>query len=148
MAAYQWKLEGLYNVDPNIAGEELERIYNENGAIEPSVVVDQSRPKNAPLHSCFEWNDQVAAEKYREQQARVMIANVVVVGEPTNESYTRAFVHVEQTYQPLYVVLESADKTSELLQSAMRDLRTFEAKYNELSELAPVFNAITEVTNG
>lgn len=147
MAAYQWKLDGLFNVDPNVAGAELERIYNENGAIEPAVVVEQSRPKNAPLHPLFEWDDKAAAQKYREQQARTVIANVVVVGEPEKDTCTRAFVHVEQSYQPLYVVLESADKTAELLQSAMRELRTFEAKYNELSELAPVFSAITEVTS-
>lgn len=145
MAAYQWKLDGMYNVDANVAGKELERIYNENGAIEPSVVVEQSRPKDAPLHSCFEWDDKAAAQKYREQQARVIIANVVIVGEPEEDTRTRAFVHVEQSYQPLYIVLESKDKTEELLQNAMRELRTFEAKYRELSQLAPIFNAITEV---
>lgn len=145
MTAYKWRLDGLYSVDAQTAGAELERIYNENGAIEPAVVVEQSRPKKAPLHSCFEWDDKVAADKYRESQARNIIANVVITTDHEENTYTRAFVHVENEYQPLYIVLESADKTAELLQSAMRELRTFEAKYNELSQLAPVFQAIEQV---
>lgn len=146
MAAYEWKMSGLFNVDANDAGAELERIYEKHGSIEPAQVVEESRPKKAPLHSCFEWDDATAAEKYREQQARCIIANVMVVGQPESDTFTRAFVHVEQKYQPLYVVLESADKTAELLQTAMRELRTFEAKYRELSQLTPVFQAITEIT--
>lgn len=145
MTAYQYKLDGLFSVDAQTVGEELERIYNENGAIEPAVVVEQSRPENAPLHDCFEWNDEKAAQRYRETQARTMIANVIIVGEPEKDSYIRAFVHVENEYQPLYVVLESRDKSQELLQNAMRELRIFESKYRELSELIPVFQAIEMV---
>lgn len=146
MAAYEWKTSGLFKVDANIAGQELERIYKRDGAIDPSVIVDESRPDNAPLHDCFEWDDEKAAQLYRERQARTMIANVVMVGEPKKETYTRAFVHVEHEYRPLKVVLENKDMTQELLRNALRELKCFEAKYRELSDLAPVFDAIQKVT--
>lgn len=147
MAAYQWKTPGFFKVDAQTAGAELDRIYREHGCIDPETVVNESRNKSAPLHPLFEWDDKVAAERWRENQARVIIANVAIVGEPNDDIYTRAFVHVEDTYQPISVVLESADKTEELLQQAMRELRTFENKYRELSALAPVFTAITEVVD-
>lgn len=142
---YKWKIEGLYGVDAQVAGKELERIYSEQGTLEPSVVVEQSRPKSAPLHSVFEWDDEAAAEKWREQQARVVIASVMVVDERTDEPFTRAFVHVSDDYRPLSIVLEDRDMTEELLDFALRELRTFERKYNDLVQLAPVFNAIEQV---
>lgn len=147
MTAYEWKTPGLYRVDPNTAGRYLDAIYRETGRIEPSEVVERSRDVASPLHGCFEWDDSKAAQKWREQQARVLIANVMVVGEPTEHVYTRAFVHVEQEYQPISIVLESKDKTSELLRNALRELRTFEAKYRELTQLVPVFKAIRIVTD-
>lgn len=144
---FEYKVNGLYSVDAQTAGEELERIYNENGELEPSKVVDESRPENAPLHSCFEWDDGIAAEKFREQQARNVIGNIVIVDEvEEKETYVRAYPHIGDTYRPMYIVLENRDMTQELLQTALRELRSFEMKYRELSELAPVFDAIQKVT--
>ena len=63
------------------------------------------------------------------------------------ETYVRAYPHVADTYTPMYIVLENRDMTQELLENALRDLKCFEAKYRELSELAPVFDAIHKVTD-
>lgn len=145
MTAYKWKIQGMYDADAQVVGNELERIYNEKGTLEPSVVVKQSRPKRAPLHSLFEWDDEVAAEKWREQQARNIIGSVMIVDSSNDEPFTRAFVHVSDDYRPLSIVLEDRDMTEELLDSALRELRTFERKYNDLVQLAPVFNAIEQV---
>ena len=66
---YQWKLPGVMPVDAQTAGDELERVYKKRGDIKPSTLVEESRPASAPLHRCFEWDDAIAAEKYRESQA-------------------------------------------------------------------------------
>lgn len=133
-------------VSAQIAGEELERIYQENGELDPAHVVEESRPENAPLHPCFEWNDAVAAEKYREYQAQSIIQNVTVETEHlTTDAPIRAFVHVQNTYMPVDIVLNDAEKAEELLMSALRELKSFQRKYNSLSSLQPVFEAIQEV---
>lgn len=142
MSAYKWKTPKLYNIDANIVGDELNRIYKEHGKIEPAVVVEESKPKDAPMHGMFEWDDSKAAQKYREQQARVITANIVTVVDKQKDEYTRAYVHIESSYQPIEVVLKSKDKTEELLQSALRELRTFEAKYRNLIQLKPIIDAI------
>lgn len=144
--AYTWKTP-LFKVDAQTAGEELDRIYSETGKIEPKEVVNRSRAENAPLHPCFDWNDATAAEKYRESQAATIIRNIVVVSETHEEpKNVRAFVSVQQTYQPMRVVVQDPVKMDELLSCALRELKCFEAKYKALEELQPVFDVIEKVT--
>lgn len=145
---YSWKLPGLYSVDAQSAGEELERIYENKGRLEPKEIVDESRTENAPLHPCFEWNDTVAAEKYRETQAQGIVRSIVVVHENQNNEpvEVRAFVNVQETYRPIEVVVNSEEQTKELLESALAELRVFERKYATLSQLVPVFNAIKTIS--
>ena len=144
---YKWKVAGLMPVDAQTAGEELNRIYTKNGALNPADIVDESRPEDAPLHDCFEWRDDVAAEKYREQQAQTIVRAIVAVNEDATKSESvRAFVHVRNTYEPISVVVNDAEKMQEVLQTALRELSAFRRKYETLSELAPVFRAIDELT--
>lgn len=144
---YQWKTPYLMPVDAQTAGVELSRICQKNGTLEPSDVVEESRPETAPLHPCFEWNDIIAAEKYREYQAGGIIRNIVVVEEkPDKPDRIRAFVHVQSTYQPIQVVLSDEEKRMEMLQNALRELRAFTDKYKSLKSLEPVFEAIEKIS--
>ena len=146
---YQWKIPGLYKVDAQTAGDELERIHAKNGCLEPAAVVEESRPEDAPLHSLFEWDDPKAAEKYREIQAGTIIRAIVAVdaGGHSGES-VRAFVHVQDTYQPMSVVVKSRDLMEELQGTALRELQAFQRKYRSLQKVSafkPVFKAIDVV---
>lgn len=135
-------------VDAQVAGEELRRIYQEKGRLDAPDIVNESRPEGAPLHPCFEWNDAVAAEKYRETQAQNIVRSVVVVHEnQSNEPVeVRAFVNVQETYRPIEVVVNSEEQMKELLKSAFSELKSFEKKYAALSQLAPVFEAIQKLS--
>ena len=56
---------------------ELNRMAKQNGGkITPRMVVDAARAEDSPLHSYFEWDDEIAAEKYREMQARTLLRSV------------------------------------------------------------------------
>lgn len=70
---------------------------------------------------------------------------MVRVGELEYGARDRAFVHIKSGYQPLSVVLECPDKSDELLDIALRELRAFRAKYARLRELAGVFVAMDEI---
>ena len=146
---YQWKIPGLLPIDPQTAGEELERIYQERGGIEPSTVVEESRDISSPLHPCFEWDDAVAAEKYREDQARLVIRSIVTVSEDSagkQQQPVRAFVRVQEDYKPITVVLNDEEQIAELLRSALSELSAFRKKYQTLSALRPVFTAIDSIS--
>lgn len=140
---YQWKLPGLYSIPAQAAGEELDRIYQAHGKLDPADVVEESQREDAPLHGCFEWNDQAAAELYRVGQARGIIRAVVTVDDKRPQlDGVRAFVHVENVYQPMAVVVRSEDKMRLLMQNALGELDAFRKKYAALSELQSVFTAI------
>ena len=142
---YQWKVPGIMPVDAQTAGNELQRIYERDGVIEPETVVAESQTPSAPLHSCFEWDDAKAAHKYRITQAQNIIRAIVVVDD-AKQPETRAFVSVEREYHPVSVVVRNPEKREILLQNALNELRWFERKYHALQELANVFAAIKEVT--
>lgn len=142
---YRWKVPGIMPVDAQTAGNELQRIYERDGVIEPETVVAESKTPSAPLHSCFEWDDEKAAHKYRISQAQNIIRAIVVVDEE-KQPETRAFVNVQREYHPVSVVVRNPEKREILLQNALNELRWFERKYNTLQELSAVFSAIEEVT--
>lgn len=142
---YQWKVPGIMPVDAQTAGNELQRIYERDGVIEPETVVEESKIPSAPLHSCFEWDDEKAAHEYRITQARGIIRAIVSVDETEQSPETRAFVSVEREYHPVSVVIRNPEKRDILLQNALNELHWFEKKYNSLCELSGVFSAIKEV---
>ena len=142
---YQWKLPGIMPVDAQTAGNELQRIYERDGAIDPEIVVLESESSSAPLHSCFEWDNEKAAHKYRITQAQGIIRAIVSVNETEKSQETRAFVSVEREYHPFSVVIRNPEKRDILLQNALNELHCFEKKYNSLRELSGVFSAIKEV---
>ena len=142
---YQWKVPGIMPVDAQTAGNELQRIYERDGVIEPETVVEESENPSAPLHSCFEWDDEKAAHKYRITQAQNILRAIVVVDE-AKQPDTRAFVNVQREYHPVSVVVRNPEKREILLQNALNELRWFERKYHTLQELSNVFAAIKEVT--
>lgn len=53
---------------------ELNRMSKANGGkITPEALVAAARSEDSPLHSYFEWDNDVAAEKYRMMQARTLL---------------------------------------------------------------------------
>lgn len=144
---YKWKIQGVVPVDAQTAGEELTRIYEKNGRLDPADVVEESRKESAPLHSCFEWDDQVAAEKYRESQAANIIRLIVSVQETDGVSQeVRSFVHIQKSYEPITVVVNDEEKMEELLRTALAELASFRKKYKSLSQLSPVFEAMDKIS--
>ena len=146
---YQWKID-KYPVPAQVAGEEIERIRANSGKeyIEAEDLLEASRENNAPLHSCFEWNDDLAAEKYRLWQARQIIINITVVIETANTvPHVRAFVSVADScdkgkFIQIQKALENNEYRAQILKNALAELQTFKHKYSVYSELSKVFEAI------
>lgn len=79
-----------------IVAAELRKIESDCSIITPALVVQRATPKNSPLHKYFEWDDTVAAERYREWQARQLIMTVYVVPSDAPDSEpVRAFVNIK-----------------------------------------------------
>lgn len=148
---YTWKEGTRHKVDPNIAGAVCAKM-EAAGTLTAGNLVEASRPKTAPLHSEFEWNNTKAADEWRKHQARNIINGLVIVTEPeTPAQGVRAFFKIvadEPNYESVVTIVKQEDKYEALKQAALRELIAVQRKYKQISELEKVFAAIDELTGG
>lgn len=130
--------------DANIAAEVCAKLEAE-GRLNAQNLVDVSRDKDAPLHDMFEWDDSIAAEKYREEQAKKIIRSIVYTVEDKPIT-TRVFQSVgPKSYEKVERIMQSDEKRKYLLNAAKAELAAFKRKYQVLSELSEVFVVIDKV---
>lgn len=151
---YSYRSGYRFKVPAQVVGETLEGLA-QTGELTSARFLDVSRPEDAPTHNLFEWNDSVAAERYRLQQATVAINSVEVqiVNESTATVIPQAaFVNVISKapartgeFAPIDVALSDANMRNTLLQNALKELQSFRRKYSQLSELTAVFAEIKKV---
>ena len=139
MAAFEYKyrINGIVKAPAEVTGEVCQNIINEEGTVTPKKLVDVSRPKDAPLHDEFEWNDDVAAEKYREEQARQIIKNIVIIDFVPTDTRQHEYVTID-------TALNNADWRNNLIESAKRDMLSFIHKYKRLGELNKIIADMNE----
>ena len=145
MTVYKWRSGARMCVSAQVAGEECKRLESE-GNLTPKALVDASRPEDAPLHPAFEWDNDVAAERWREEQARHIVRMLEVKVEQV-EQPVRAFVSVDvgeekRSYKDVMIVMRDKSTAAAVLLDAKRELAAFKRKYEGLKELAQVFEAI------
>lgn len=151
---YEWKLPNLYPVSAQVAGETIEGLKTALGKenIEPKELLDASRPADAPLHNCFEWDDAVAAEKYRLKTAGDIIRNISVeiISVGKEPETARAFVNVSNsprakgTFVSIKSAMENEEYRQNILHNALVELRAFQRRYCVYRELANVSSAIDD----
>lgn len=148
---YSWNITGFFaKADANKIGVELEKI-EENSELTPETVVDYARTHtNSELYKCFEWDDGIAAEKYRRHQASCVITNIKVEIIKENKKKTnkpiRAFVQTArlQNYEPIEAIIKDVDKYQILLEKAYKELNGVKNKYTELTEIQDLLKDIPE----
>jgi len=130
---------------------ELTGIYQKYGELTPQAVVDEARPKTAPLHNRFEWDDATAGEAYRRVQASELIRSVRIqyaVDPKTSErKYVRAFHAVRDSepdrsgYVPTEELVQDELATKILLKQCEREIADLKRKYGHLKEFSLLINA-------
>lgn len=144
---YSWRAGK--SVPAQVAGEVMEMIEKRDGELTKEAFLEESRPEDSPTHGLFEWDNTVAAEKFRLEQARFCIQDIVVtVIRQDQPKKIHAFVNTtigrsnKASYSNIQVAMEQPDKRKAVLQNALDELRTFEQKYSDYQELAGVFDEI------
>lgn len=120
----------------------LQSIYDSHGKLTPSVVVDEARAEDHPLHNRFEWDDKVAGEAYRRTQAHELIRSVRVVYREATETEdarsVRAFHAVkrddEHVYEPVDKVTGDDVMTQILLRDMKREWEQLKRRYGQFEE--------------
>jgi anion-transporting ArsA/GET3 family ATPase len=137
--AVVWKL--------NIFSADAEKCYNEILSIGKTAtaqqILDYARNPNSELHKCFEWDDTVAAEKYRLQQARNVVCHLVHVDEKKEEPQKiRLIQKVTEGYMPVQMIVRNPLEYEKLLERARAELRAFKQRYHTLVELEEILALI------
>jgi len=119
--------------------EVVNEIYDEFGHVKPSALVEAARPEDSPAHGGFEWDDDLAAEQFRLQQARqwIRIVKVEVSGE------LERLIHVncvnidtsrieEGYYKPVSVIRSSPEELTNALGQLQASLEAAREAVEEL----------------
>ncbi len=115
--------------------------------ITPIEVVKKATSKSSPIHGFFEWDDRVAATKYRIDQAGEYIA-AIMVGAETED--IRAFHHVKVStsqsgYLPLKTVHGMPDLWQQVLDRALLEAENWSKRYVRYQELTLIHESINQV---
>jgi hypothetical protein len=120
--------------------DQLQAVYDQHGQLTPSVVVEEARDPDHPLHSRFEWDDSAAGERWRRHQAHELIQSVRVSykarsGEPRD---VRAFHAVRgdsgHGYEPVEKVIRDDIMTKILMQDMQREWKSLKRRYDQFQE--------------
>jgi len=151
---YEFKPRAECPVPAQVVGEAVERIAATHGGVTPAMLVEHARPKTAPLHPAFEWDDGVAAEEWRRTQARYLLRMLVIreadAGEAQPPEPIRAFVSVttqegERRYLSVVTAMSDAEMRFQIVERAWRELLEWRARYLNYQEFADIFRAVDEL---
>lgn len=142
---YCWNGVG-FDADANKVGKELKKI-EEKEELTREKVLDYAKNKKSELHKCFEWDDSVAGEKYRLQQASFVLSSISIVYDEEPKRTTKLFVNIKnekekREYKNIISVLENDDEYKQLLDKAERDFVSYKEKYQNIIKLNDLKNVI------
>lgn len=119
--------------------------YKKYNDLTPQIVVDEARPEGAPLHDRFEWDNDIAGEKYRLVQAQQLIRSVQIefIDNRTGEKkFVRGFHSRREAgqeasgYQPTEEIVQDEMALKLLLRQCEREIADLKRKYGHLTEFA------------
>lgn len=135
-----------FKADPQKVWDELQNIGKE---YTPQDVLDYAKDPESELHKCFDWDDTIAAEKWRKQQARWVCNSLVVtvIEEERPQVTFRVIQHdtEDKTYRPVTYTVRNEDQYGRLLEMAKRELKAFKERYEEIIELRNVIEEIERI---
>jgi len=97
--------------EAQVIGETLDSIRVEHGGkLKTEDIILEAKKKSNPLHEHFEWDNDEAGEKYRQQQARMItshiVEEVIISGAKEEQRSFMSIKNVEK--ETVYVSLEDA----------------------------------------
>ena len=132
-----------------------EAVYHEiqtlGNSYTPDDIVELAKDESTELHKCFEWDDTIAAEKWRKHTARLICCSLqVVVEKEEKEPVTYRLIQndrSEQAYKPVTMTVRNDDEYGRLLKQAKLELKAFKERYKKITELETVIDEIDRIIN-
>ncbi len=147
---FTWTDGARISIDPQAAGEEIERLHLENA----EAVLNAARPRSSPLHDAFDWNDASAAKEQRLSIARLLLRSLRyeyrhVSNGPPPKPQRYFYVVKKNPERERYVtttkIMNDAELYEQVAQQLKEELLAFarrNAEFRGHKNLLPVFEAI------
>ena len=135
---YKWN-NVSFSANANKVGHELEIIEATTELTNFNILQYAKTHKSSELNKCFEWDNTIAGEKWRMQQANNILASISIVVTEKEEP-VKAFVNIKtheekRVFKSIVKVLNNEDEYQQLLKKAERDFISYKDKYNKLVEI-------------
>jgi acetolactate synthase regulatory subunit len=131
--------------------EEILKVQKQKGLTAESLL-DEARKKSSKLHKFFEWDNDKAGDKWRLQQARVLINEVqIIVENKTRYAFENVSISVQnkgceeeyvREYFPLADIMTDEQKRKQLIARALIEVNYWKERHSELTEFNDVFSSI------
>lgn len=131
----------------SVVAKVMSTIQKEQGTISAPALVEAARPKSSPLHRAFDWDDRLAAERWRLQQAQQMIYSVRIISTPggpmepmfLNVGFGKGAMSTDE-------IRLRPEIAASVLEQAKRDLISWKNKYETVRDaLSRVFEAVESI---
>lgn len=137
-----------FKADAQKCFDELQEEYGEEYT--PAEVLELARDEHTELHKCFQWDDSIAAERWRLEQARQVCKSFTVVIEKADKKEPQRFRVVQhdkedKVYRPVVFTVRDDDQYARLLKQAKEELASFKRRYKSIVELEGVIEEIDEL---
>lgn len=156
MARYKWKgrdasSDEMRGFKAAFVGREIKRLAKKHGSgITAKEVVEESRPKNSPLHKWFTWDDTAAAEHWRRNEATMMLRFCLEIRETDGGQEIEIPIVVcgpseengNLSNYPIDIGMADATTSSYVVQRALDGLIAWKTKYGMLKGFEKVVRAI------
>ena len=148
----------LTDKEAQIIGEEVEKIREKNGNAEAKTIVKNAENEKSPLHNHFTWDNKIAGQKYREEEARYLIRviEVEVVTVDGEHDRMRAFHAIkidvkysedngkkkeeeQKDYQHINVIKADEEKVNQIVELAHHQLMAWSHRWKIYKQLYPKF---------
>jgi len=125
--------------------EVLLGIEKSMGLTAKNVVKVAENPKHF-LHKYFEWDNTIAGQKWREQEARMLI-NYVIEPAVDGKNNTFSFEFVDNEYKHIDEILTNKDWKEQIADKAIGNLIYWKGKYEKfkIREIHPVIKEIEKL---
>ena len=138
--------------------DEVLEVQEKYGLTADSLLKKASK-KSSSLYEFFDWDNSSAGDKWRLQQARVLINEIKVIVEDkemyafenikviiTDKEFETKNRSSQREYKPIAEILSKDEYRNQLIQRALSEVKYWKDRHSELIELKPIFSSIDELT--
>lgn len=151
------QIDYKYKNTPKYTPEIIDKILEvkENKGLTANNLLYNAKDKKNPLHNFFDWDDSIAGEKWRLQQARVIINEVkIIIGEKELYAFENIHVCVEtpegevrevREYKHFAEISSNKEYHKQMIDKALESIGYWQEKHSIYKELTPIFVSIDNV---